>query len=160
MQISDPIPAHILPEAAGLWCAAFADRRAARRARASHGIAAMRAGRVAGVAGLRDETGGFLAEGRSVVGLLYRAAPPTADLVIDGIVVRDRRLGVGRALVEAAEQAARTRGRGGLRAEVRLKNRGALAFYRQLGFHEETRGRFGWPWSGVVVVLRKPLGAP
>lgn len=157
MQIHAPIPDAALPAAAQLWCGAFGARHAAGRARASHGIAALRGDAVEGVAGLRDEKGGFLAMARPVAGLLYRPAPPTSDLVIDGIVVRHPRRGTGRALIAAAEAEARARGRSGLRVEVRLRNRDALAFYRKLGFQEQARGRFGWPWTGLVAIMRKPV---
>lgn len=163
MRICHPIPDQSLPDAARLWCARFSAGLGRRRARASHAIVALSAqGQVIGVAGLRDEAGGFLADGpkmgvMALAALLYRPAPPTGDLVIDGITAALRRRGVGRALIAKAGQIAHARGRAGLRAEVRLRNFDALAFYRALGFAEETRGRFGWPWSGVVVVLRRPL---
>ncbi|MFV0386475.1 GNAT family N-acetyltransferase [Paracoccus sp. (in: a-proteobacteria)] len=158
MRICTPIPDHALPDAARLWCKTFSGGFGARRAQASHGIVALDEGaHVIGVRGLRDETGGFLAGGMGVAGLLYRAAPATSDLVIDGIVAHQRRQGIGRALILAAQSAALTRGRKGLRAEVQCSNRAALTFYQRLGFTEETTGRFGWPWSGRVAILRKPV---
>ena len=44
-------------------------------------------------------------------------------------------------------------GRPGLRAEVRARNRGALAFYDRVGFSERGQGRYGLPWWGQVHLL-------
>lgn len=158
MKILSPIPGSAMPEAAQLWWAHFGllPRVQPQRMRAAQGVAALDgAGRVLGVMGLRDAAGGFMAErGAGALLWIYRPAPPTADLVIDGIAVGVPRQGTGRALVEGARAEARRRGRSGLRAEVRLGNPGALAFWQSLGFTEVTRGRYGWPWSGRVVVMR------
>ncbi|SCY79337.1 GNAT family N-acetyltransferase [Paracoccus tibetensis] len=160
VQIVSPIPAAHLPAAARLWWAHFGRaRRPPPPMRPDHGIAALDAeGRVAGVLGLRDGSGGLLTD-EAAAGWpwLYRAAPETADLVIDGVAVNRLRSGAGRALVQRASAEARRRGRPGLRAEVRLRNEAALAFWRSLGFVEVTRGRYGWPWSGRVVVMRLAL---
>lgn len=161
MQIVSPIPPLAMRAAARLWWAHFghAGRRSPPPMRPSQGIAALgQGGRVLGVLGLRDATGGFPEAGAARGWMwLFRAAPATADLVIDGVAVRTPRRGTGRALVLRARAEARRRGHPGLRAEVRLRNRGALAFWRSLGFVEVTRGRYGWPWSGCVVVMRLPL---
>ena len=152
-RILGPIPARVLPDAAALWRASFGGRGDCDPTR---GLAALDAqGRVAGVMGLRDGQGGFLLQEAGWRGWLYRPAPPTRDLVIDGIAVVDRRGGVGRALVQHALMLAGQRGFPGLRAEVRLSNPGALAFYRALGFQSEGRGRYGLPWWGQVEVLRR-----
>lgn len=160
MQITSPIPDRHLRDAARLWWTAFAPPVSAGLpgVRACHGIAAIGAdGRLGGVAGLRDVRGGFLADPPWLAGILYRAAPPTADLVIDGIVVDDLRRGVGRALLDRAAQAARQAGHPGLRAEVEVRNTAAMAFYTATGFAEIGRGSFGWPWSGPVAVLHRPV---
>lgn len=157
MKICAPVPDAVLPQAVLLWRSAFGGKESAIPVRAENAIAVMRGEVVEGVVGLRDHRGGFLVVTPPLMRLLFRAAPPTADLVLDGIVVRRPRRGIGRALVGAAEGEARRRRRQGLRVEVRLRNRGAVAFYRSLGFVEETRGRYGWPWSGKVVVMRKPI---
>lgn len=155
MQIFSPIPEAVLGEAVKLWSSEFG--WLSQRVVASNGAVALNGDEVRGVVGLRDHNGGFLSGHPATSPFLFRPAPPTADLVIDGIVVRSRRCGIGRALIGAAEIEARRRQRRGLRAEVRLGNPAALAFYAELGFSEETRGRFGWPWSGIVSVMRKPI---
>lgn len=160
MQISSPIPDRHLGEAARLWWGAFAPLGGGRAPaiRACHGIAAIGPdGRVAGVAGFRDHEGGFLADTPTLARLLFRAAPETPDLVIDGLVVDRPRRGTGRALLAAAAGIACRAGRPGLRAEVELRNRSAMLFYGATGFAEIGRGRFGWPWSGPVAILRRPL---
>ncbi|MDP0927481.1 GNAT family N-acetyltransferase [Paracoccus onubensis] len=157
MKIYAPIPETILPEAAGLWHSAFGHRRGKLRVCPENAIVVISSDGLEGVVGLRDDKGGFLTTPPPLSRILFRPAPPTSDLVLDGIVVRHRRRGYGRALVAAAEIEARHRCRPGLRAEVVLRNRSALAFYQRLGFVEETRGWYGWPWSGRVVVLRKQV---
>lgn len=161
MQIVTPIPARHLPAAAGLWWRAFAPLFQGRLVpapaiRASHGIVAVgHDGSLAGVAGFRDPQGGLLAETPVLARLMFRAAPETADLVIDGIVATRPRQGAGRALLAAASGLARQSGRPGLRAEVALRNGAALAFFAAGGFREIGRGDYGWPWTGTVVILRR-----
>lgn len=160
MQITSPIPDRLLGDAARLWWGAFAPPVSGRPppVRACHGIAAIGAdGRLAGVAGLRDGQGGFLADAPWLARVFYRAAPPTADLVIDGIVVDGLRRGVGRALLDHAAGAARQAGHTGLRAEVEMRNTVAMGFYAATGFIQVARGRYGWPWSGPVAVLHRPV---
>ncbi|CAM3355877.1 GNAT family N-acetyltransferase [Paracoccus nototheniae] len=154
-RILHPVPDLLLGQAAALWRAHFGGWFWPRRVDAAHGLVAVDAGgRVTGVMGLRDGVGGF-GVGRPLwPGWLYRPAPPTADLVIDGLAVIAPRQGTGRALVAAARQAAARTGRPGLRAEVRARNRGALAFYKALGFVPEGCGRYGLPWWGQVHLLR------
>lgn len=158
MKVCVPVPETMLSEATGLWRSAFGNRHGkVLRARAENAIAVVSQDGLEGIVGLRDHRGGFLTVSSPLSRFLFRPAPPTADLVLDGIVVRRRRRGYGRALVAAAEAEARHRHRPGLRAEVRLRNLSALAFYHRLGFVEETRGWYGWSWSGRVVVLRKKV---
>lgn len=159
MQIRSPIPDEHLADAARLWWQSFGDRRRTPpAARPAHGIAAIdRQGRVAGVMGLRDDRGGFLEPRVSLMGLLYRPAPPTQDLVVDGIVASNPRQGTGRALMTAGLAHAQAAGRPGLRVEVQMKNRGAVAFYHSLGFVEVVRGSYGLPWTGPVLVMRRPI---
>lgn len=156
-----PIPDAVLAEAAALWWRGVGPGwpRRPPPVRAAQGIVALTdADRgVLGVAGLRDGSGGFAARMPPLTGPLFRAAPPTDDLVLDGIVARHPRQGIGRALVAAALVRARDGGHPGLRAEVEARNRAACAFYLRLGFQEVGRGRYGWPWSGQVLLLRRPV---
>ena len=158
MQILSPIPDPFLPAAGRLWWRHFGvPLMRPRGFAAANGAVALLGGQVAGVIGWRDHRGGFLQGGTGLALCLYRPAPPTADLVIDGIAVACRRKGLGRALIARAGAEAQTRHRPGLRAEVSLRNAAALAFYRDLGFYEQGRGRFGWPWSGQVLLMVRPL---
>lgn len=150
-----PIPPKLLPAAVGLWRCHFGPRGAGE-ASARHGVIVLDdMGGLAGVMGLRDACGGFWrSNGRSPLERLYRAGPDSMDLVIDGIAADRPGRGAGRALVAAALAMARLRGYPGLRAEVRRSNRTARAFYHALGFVETGRGRFGFPWDGMVLILR------
>lgn len=164
VNIHHPVPDFAQPEAAALWWRGFgawpARRSKVPEIDARHGIVALSCGTVAGVAGIRDAQGGFLRRIPRLASLAYRPAPSTEDLVIDGIIVRQPRRGTGRALTEAMVDLARQRGLPGLRAEVRRKNRTARRFYASMGFVEVGRGRYGWPWSGQVLILRRPVGKP
>ena len=123
---------------------------------ACHGMVALDdTGGVAGVIGLRDAQGGFPAATPLGARIAFRAAPATADLVVDGIVVRDARQGIGSALLRQALVRAASAGHPGLRAEVRVQNSGAMEFYRAMGFVPVAQGRFGWPWTGQVAILRR-----
>ncbi|MGR3199263.1 MAG: GNAT family N-acetyltransferase [Paracoccus sp. (in: a-proteobacteria)] len=155
MQILHPIPDEALPRATALWRAHFGFLAWPRHLRPLHGIVAVGpSGQVLGVMGLRDASGGAPAGALPAPPWLFRPAPPTGDLVIDGLAVSDPGQGTGRALVAEALRRARLRRHPGLRAEVRARNCGALAFYGRLGFGEESRGRYGLPWWGQVHVLR------
>lgn len=159
MQILTPIPTQHLPAASRMWWAAFgAAGRRAPQVRPENGTAAVRAdGDLVGVMGLRDAGGGFLLATPLVARFMFRPAPATDDLVIDGIAVRDRRRGTGSAMLDYATARARMQGRPGLRAEVQASNHAALAFWQAVGFAEVGRGRYGWPWSGQVLILRRPI---
>lgn len=161
--IHHPVPADLLPAVAQMWWSAFAPpfaRAAAPAVRADHAIVEIdgRPG-IAGVIGLRTGDGGFLRHVPVMARLLFRAAPPTSDLVIDGILARERRTGTGRRLIAAADMFARQGGYPALRAEVQAGNHEALAFYDALGFSSVGSGRFGWPWSGRIVILRREVAA-
>lgn len=159
MEILTPIPAQHLPAAARMWWRRFGPWGTGRapQMRADRGAAAVLGGDVVGVMGLRDAGGGFLTATPLLARLFYRAAPPTEDLVIDGIAVSHPRQGTGAALLAHAQARARAQGRTGLRAEVRANNHAALAFWQAMGFMEIARGRYGWPWSGTVLILRRPV---
>ena len=79
-----------------------------------------------------DIVGGWV----QVFGLLLVELPPLAE--VGGIVVdsRYRRIGVGRSLMEAAEQWARQNGLATLRLRSNLQRDDAQAFYRRLGYAE------------------------
>lgn len=101
---------------------------------------------------LADEDHGlFVAEsGGRVAGFLHvvvHDTPPIPILVprrlavVDNLVVRRdlRRAGIGRALMERAEQWAREQGATEIDLTVFEFNAGAIAFYRSLGYETRTR---------------------
>lgn len=154
-EIIHPVPPGLLDQAAALWWAHFAPPLTRRGAfAASHGVVAVAGGAVVGVAGLRDHRGGF-ARGAAPAAILYRAGPATDDLVIDGIAVARPRQGDGARLLAGARDVARRWHRPGLRAEVAMANHAAMAFYAANGFCTVAQGRYGWPWTGPVAVLRR-----
>lgn len=139
-----------------------------------HGLAACCDGRLVGIAGLRDASGGLLsaepqdfaavwgpAGGRLCrrLAALNRGGPETCDMLLDGLAVRPawRRRGVARALVAAAAGQARRMGHPGLRVEVAAGNDAGLAAWLALGFQPLGRQRSGWPWAAPAHVLRLPL---
>lgn len=133
-------------------------RRSHRPVRAENGAVALDdQNRLRGVMGLRNGAGGFLRHPPRRARLLFRGAPATDDLVIDGILSLEGRRGIGAALLGESIARARQEGRPGIRVEVQARNRTALAFYARQGFAEVLRGRYAWPWSGTVIVLRLPV---
>lgn len=132
-------------------------------------------GRVLGMAGLRDASGGMLDHcstrfvaawgpmGRPLHWAFgfYRAGGDTSDLIIDGIAVlrQFRGQGLARALIEAAAEHAHLRGYPGLCAEVQRGNHPATALYLSSGFQLSGESRIGWPWSGRAQIMRRPVPA-
>ncbi|WP_410218330.1 GNAT family N-acetyltransferase [Paracoccus sp. (in: a-proteobacteria)] len=151
----DPIPDGALEAAAGLWRAHFGICGWPARIRARHGMVAISGGAVLGVIGLRDTEGGFPLRDLAAPRWLFRCAPETSDLVIDGLAVSRPRQGIATALVTSALGRAARQAHPGLRAEVRAQNPQALAFYRSLGFVEEGCGCYGLPWWGQIHILRR-----
>lgn len=93
-----------------------------------------------------EKVGLFVAQAENelagLICVLVRESPaipifvPRRYAVIDNIVVRDRfrRRGVGRALVERAHEWATVQGVEEIELNVWAFNRGAVAFYRRLGY--------------------------
>lgn len=72
---------------------------------------------------------------RAPVGLvLFRVAADEAEILTLGVIPEVRRAGVGRALLEAALENARTLGAAALFLEVAADNAAAIALYQQAGF--------------------------
>jgi ribosomal protein S18 acetylase RimI-like enzyme len=73
---------------------------------------------------------------RGYVLVLFHAGTSLARLYSIAVDDRYRGLGVGRALVEAAEEAAREAGCVDMRLEVRADNAGSLTLFRRLGYRQ------------------------
>ncbi len=79
------------------------------------------------------------------VQVMVRDAPPVEVMVprrfavVDtlGVSEKHRRLGIGKALMEKAEQFAAERGAGDVELNVYLFNQGAVRFYEELGYTPE-----------------------
>lgn len=86
----------------------------------------------------------LVAAGRSGPPLGYailRIAAGEAEILSLAVEPQARRLGLGRALVEAAFARAQRAGAGTIHLEARVTNTAALALYRRLGFVEVGRRR-------------------
>lgn len=182
------VPPHLRNAAAVLYWRHFRAQILPLPTRSRQGVALIRAlmqpdhalvalspaGRLVGIAGLRDARGGFLKSdiggfvdvwgprhGRTyhLLTALCRPGGETADLVLDGLAIHPawRRHGLARALVDAAGQHARARGHAALRAEVEAGNRDGLAAWQAMGFQPVARQRLGWPWRPPARVLRLAL---
>lgn len=168
LRLLSPLPLALRADAARLICGAFGHRIAPRAAprlrlaqirrglRRDRVIAAVdKAGRLVGLTGLRGPGGGVLQlRGRRFDALRALAAPRTADLVLDCLVVApgSRGQGIAALLVGAALARARRQGYPALRAEVERGNRAALSMFRRAGFRPQP----GLP--GRPKVLRRSCG--
>jgi putative acetyltransferase len=87
---------------------------------------------------------------------LVRTAPDKGELKRCFVTDAARGQGVGFALLQAAEAAARQQGMRAIQLETGNLNHAALRLYRGNGFHE--RGPFGdYPDDGVSVYMEKAL---
>ena len=89
--------------------------------------------------------------------VLFRSGSPLARLYSTGVAPDRRGAGLGRALLRAAERAARRRGADLMRLEVRPDNQAALDLYRSAGY--ATFGRYDRYYEDDSDALRmeKPL---
>jgi ribosomal protein S18 acetylase RimI-like enzyme len=94
-----------------------------------------------------------------IAGYLLGYVAPTGDGYIHFIAVRDdsRTLGLGKALYEAFENAARECGAGALKAITSPENQASVAFHERLGFTEMVRADDYGGSGRPRVVMRKPL---
>jgi len=85
-----------------------------------------------------------------------------ANLDLLAIETRYRRRGLGRRVVEWLEKVALTAGISNIFVQVRQSNRGAIRFYRRLGYQavEEIRGYYQRREAGVIMgkSIRKLVG--
>jgi ribosomal protein S18 acetylase RimI-like enzyme len=77
----------------------------------------------------------------------------SANLDLLAVKIRYRRRGIGRQIVEWLEVVARTAGIANIFVQVRKLNRGAIKFYRRLGFNviDEKRGYYRGQETGVIL---------
>lgn len=73
--------------------------------------------------------------------LVFRSSSSVARIYTIAVAARDRRRGVGAALLAAAERASRRRGCDRVRAEVRSDNRASLALFERNGYRRFGRYR-------------------
>ena len=74
-----------------------------------------------------------------------------------GVNPRHRRLGIGRALMEVAEDEARRKRTGEVRLEVNTKNGDAISFYEALGYERLGRLPRYYSWGDDAYAMAKPV---
>ena len=89
--------------------------------------------------------------------ILCRAIAGEAEILTLAVAPAARRLGVGRALVEAAAGLAATRAAGSLFLEVAHDNVAALALYASAGFERVGLRRGYYATGADAVVMRRAL---
>ena len=103
-------------------------------------------------------TATFVYENGGVLGTLMLQDERAVTRVLSiGVHPRHRRQGIGRDLMAVAEDVARSFHAGEVRLEVNVRNEGALAFYRTLGY--EVLGRLAryYSWGDDAFAMRKPV---
>ncbi len=100
------------------------------------------------------EVGGLVA---GALILLLRRNSSWARIYSVAVDPRQRNLGLGRRLIEAAEKMARREGRRGMSLEVRVDNAGARALYARLGYQEHATLTAYYEDGAPGVRLRKPV---
>jgi ribosomal-protein-alanine N-acetyltransferase len=101
-----------------------------------------------GVFALVDKRGGML---------IARLAADEAEILTIAVAPQTRRRGVGRALMRAALAEASMRGAEKLFLEVSVRNRAALALYRDIGFIELGMRRGYYADGTDALILGKEL---
>jgi len=91
--------------------------------------------------------------------VLYRRESTTARLYSIVVTPLARRYGVGRALLEASEAAARAHGRTGMVLEVREGNSAALALYYRAGYRSIKHLPAYYQDGAAALRLRKSLNS-
>ena len=71
-----------------------------------------------------------------------------------------RKAGIGRSMMQWLEKSCRTAGIQAIRLEVRASNRGALRFYRQLGYQILSRVAAYYDRRESAAIMGKSLNAP
>jgi ribosomal protein S18 acetylase RimI-like enzyme len=94
-----------------------------------------------------------------IAGYLLGFVAPTGDGYIHFVAVRDdsRTLGLGRALYETFEKAARERGAVALKAITSPENESSVAFHKRVGVTEMIRVEDYGGSGRTRIVMRKPL---
>jgi ribosomal-protein-alanine N-acetyltransferase len=101
-----------------------------------------------GVFALLDEAGGMI---------LVRVAADEAEILTLGVAPKARRAGLGRALLDAACEAARAAGAARLFLEVAATNQAARALYDAAGFAQIGRRRRYYADGTDALMMSRPL---
>ena len=100
----------------------------------------------------------FVYENGSVLGSLMVQDERALTRVLSiGVHPRHRRSGIGTQLMAAAEGVARRFHTGEVRLEVNVRNAGALAFYRELGYEIVGRLPRYYSWGDDAFAMRKSV---
>jgi len=100
----------------------------------------------------------FVYEDHGVLGSLMLLDEPSVTRVLSvGVHPRHRRQGIGAQLMSVVERMARNKHRSEVRLEVNVKNTGALAFYKALGYEVVARLPRYYSWGDDAFAMSKPI---
>ena len=100
----------------------------------------------------------FVYEDQGVLGSLMLLDEPSVTRVLSvGVHPRHRRQGIGARLMSVVERTAREKHRSEVRLEVNVKNAGALAFYKALGYEVVARLPRYYSWGDDAFAMSKPV---
>ncbi len=100
----------------------------------------------------------YVFENGQVIGSLMVHDERTLTRILSiGVHPRHRRQGIGRQLMEHAEEVARRLHTAEVRLEVSVNNPGAIAFYRQLGYAIVGRIPRYYSWGDDALAMVKPV---
>ncbi len=100
----------------------------------------------------------YLQDERAVGTIMLKQEGDMARVVSIAVLPECRRRGVGTELMSLAEDVTKEQGARTLKLEVSVKNEGAIAFYRQLGYDFDGVLRGYYSWGDDAHVMRKELG--
>jgi len=108
--------------------------------------------------GPRQNRGEGHSEASRILGFIVAEKPrSTGHIITIDVVEQARRLGVGSALLVAAEDRLREKGATGVELETAINNEAAIRFYKQRGYFVEKTVR-GYYSNGLdALVMRKGL---
>ncbi|MFQ5837945.1 MAG: GNAT family N-acetyltransferase [Thermoplasmata archaeon] len=100
----------------------------------------------------------YLDRERAVAAIMLKRQGEVARVVSIGVIPGYRRKGIGTELMAMAEEVMMEEGVRVMKLEVSVKNEGAIAFYRRLGYELDGVLKGYYSWGEDAYVMRKALG--